>query len=86
LSEAALIKLEDEAILNALHAQAGTHQEIFVDGEFRRTGFMTGFPDSCEGFVEDAFAPIEWKGGTGTEGLPRTHNSLSGTASSTKSE
>jgi hypothetical protein len=23
-----------------------------VDGEFRRTGFMTGFPDSCEGVIK----------------------------------
>ena len=68
LHEAALVQLEDEAILSALDAQAATHQDIFVDGEFRRTGFMTGFPESCEGFVEDTFAPIEWKGGTGTEG------------------
>ena len=54
---------EDEAIFNALHEQTATHQEIFVDGEFRRTGFMTGFPVR---FVEDTSAPIEWKGGTGT--------------------
>jgi 5-methyltetrahydropteroyltriglutamate--homocysteine methyltransferase len=68
LSEAELSQLEDEAILAALQAQAAARQQIYVDGEFRRTGFMTGFPDSVEGFVPDAYVPIEWKGGTGTEG------------------
>jgi 5-methyltetrahydropteroyltriglutamate--homocysteine methyltransferase len=68
LSEAELSHLEDEAILAVLRAQAAAHQQIFVDGEFRRTGFMTGFPDAVEGFVPDAYVPIAWKGGTGTEG------------------
>jgi methionine synthase II (cobalamin-independent) len=43
LSEAELSHLEDEAILAVLRAQAAAHQQIFVDGEFRRTGFMTAF-------------------------------------------
>ena len=68
LSEAELSYLEDEAILAALRSQAAAHQQIFVDGEFRRTGFMTGFPDAVEGFVPDAYVPIAWKGGTGAEG------------------
>jgi 5-methyltetrahydropteroyltriglutamate--homocysteine methyltransferase len=68
LSEAELSSLEDQAILDALQAQAAARQQIYVDGEFRRTGFMTGFPDSVEGFVPDASVPIAWKGGTGTEG------------------
>ena len=68
LTEAALTRLEDDSILAALQGQANSHQEVFVDGEFRRTGFMTGFPDSVEGFVRDASAPIAWKGGTGSEG------------------
>jgi len=68
LSEAELSQLEDAAILKALQAQAAAGQQIYVDGEFRRTGFMTGFPDSVEGFVPDAYVPIAWKGGTGTEG------------------
>jgi hypothetical protein len=68
LSDAALAKLEDEAILAALRGKRVTGQQVFVDGEFRRTGFMTGFPDSVEGFVLDAYAPIAWKGGTGNEG------------------
>ena len=68
LSEAGLSQLEDEAILAALRAQEAADQQIYVDGEFRRTGFMTGFPDSVEGFVPDAYVPIAWKGGTGSEG------------------
>jgi 5-methyltetrahydropteroyltriglutamate--homocysteine methyltransferase len=68
LSEADLSRLEDDAILTALKGQAAAGQQIYVDGEFRRTGFMTGFPDSVDGFVPDTFVPIAWKGGTGTEG------------------
>jgi len=68
LSEAELSHLEDEAILAALRAQTVADQKIYVDGEFRRTGFMTGFPDAVEGFVPDAYVPIAWKGGTGAEG------------------
>jgi 5-methyltetrahydropteroyltriglutamate--homocysteine methyltransferase len=68
LSDAALTKLEDEAILAALRGQSATHQQVYVDGEFRRTGFMTGFPDSVEGFVQDSYTPVAWKGGTGNEG------------------
>jgi 5-methyltetrahydropteroyltriglutamate--homocysteine methyltransferase len=68
LSEADLSRLEDEAILTALKGQAAAAQQIYVDGEFRRTGFMTGVPDSVDGFVPDTFVPIAWKGGTGSEG------------------
>jgi 5-methyltetrahydropteroyltriglutamate--homocysteine methyltransferase len=68
ITDAELSKLEDEAIFEALKEQAAARQQIYVDGEFRRTGFMTGFPDSVAGFVPDAYVPIAWKGGTGTEG------------------
>jgi hypothetical protein len=68
LSDAALTELEDEAILAALRRQQATGQQMYVDGEFRRTGFMTGFPESVEGFVQDTYAPIAWKGGSGNEG------------------
>jgi 5-methyltetrahydropteroyltriglutamate--homocysteine methyltransferase len=68
MSETELSRLEDEAILTALKTQTAARQQIYVDGEFRRTGFMTGFPDSVEGFVPDAYVPIAWKGGTGSEG------------------
>lgn len=68
LSEAELIRLEDEAILTAIQSQRAASQQVYVDGEFRRTGFMTGFPDSVAGFVPDTYVPIDWKGGTGAEG------------------
>jgi 5-methyltetrahydropteroyltriglutamate--homocysteine methyltransferase len=68
LSDVALAELEDEAILGALRRQVETQQQVYVDGEFRRTGFMTGFPESVEGFVQDAYAPVAWKGGSGNEG------------------
>jgi 5-methyltetrahydropteroyltriglutamate--homocysteine methyltransferase len=63
-----LRELEDDAIRVALARQEATGIEIYVDGEFRRTGFLTGFPDSVEGFVAASAEGFEWKGGTGTEG------------------
>ena len=39
MSETELSELEDEAILTALKAQTAARQQIYVDGEFRRTGF-----------------------------------------------
>ena len=44
LSEAGLSQLEDEAILTALRAQEAAGQQIYVDGEFRRTGFHDRLP------------------------------------------
>ena len=68
LSEAGLRQLEDEAILTALRAQEAAGQQIYVDGESSaESGITTGFPDSVEGFVPDAYVPIAWKGGTGVK-------------------
>ncbi len=63
-----LRQLEDEAIRASLARQEATGIDIYVDGEFRRSGFLTGFPDSVEGFVAAPAEGFEWKGGTGTEG------------------
>ena len=65
LSEAGLRQLEDEAILTALRAQEAAGQQIYVDGEFRRTGFMTGFPDSVEGFVPERLRADRLEGWNG---------------------
>jgi 5-methyltetrahydropteroyltriglutamate--homocysteine methyltransferase len=60
--------LEDDAILTSLARQETTGIDVYVDGEFRRSGFLTGFPDSVEGFVDAPAEGFEWKGGTGNEG------------------
>ena len=63
-----LRRLEDAAILDALERQRATGIPIFVDGEFRRTGFMTGFPANVTGFIHGAAVATLWRGGTGEEG------------------
>ena len=67
LSEAELVILRTRRSWPRCGRERGAPAN-FVDGEFRRTGFMTGFPDAVEGFVPDAYVPIAWKGGTGAEG------------------
>jgi 5-methyltetrahydropteroyltriglutamate--homocysteine methyltransferase len=68
LSAEELRTLEDEAILEALGHQRRAGIDVYVDGEFRRTGWMTGFADAVEGFVPAGRAMLPWKGGTGAEG------------------
>jgi 5-methyltetrahydropteroyltriglutamate--homocysteine methyltransferase len=68
LSAEELRTLEDEAILEALGHQRRAGVDVYVDGEFRRTGWMTGFADAVEGFVPAGRAMLPWKGGTGAEG------------------
>jgi methionine synthase II (cobalamin-independent) len=80
LSEAELSQLEDEAILAALQAQAAARQQIYVDGEFRRTGFMTGFPDSVEGFVPDAYVPMNGRAEPAPKGRRRIRSLWSANA------
>ena len=63
-----LRRLEDRAILDALERQRATGIPIFVDGEFRRAGFMTGFPSNVSGFIHGAAVATPWRGGTGEEG------------------
>src|SRR5271170_7530504 len=38
--------IEDQAVFQALEAQKNRGIDVFVDGEFRRTGFMTNLADS----------------------------------------
>jgi 5-methyltetrahydropteroyltriglutamate--homocysteine methyltransferase len=68
LSVEELRALEDEAILDALEHQRRAGVDVYVDGEFRRTGWMTGFADAVEGFTPAGRAMLPWKGGTGAEG------------------
>jgi 5-methyltetrahydropteroyltriglutamate--homocysteine methyltransferase len=60
--------LEDDAIRAALERQRQAGVDVYVDGEFRRTGWMTGFSDAVEGFVPAGKAMLPWRGGTGAEG------------------
>ncbi len=62
-----LVRLQDEAILDALDHQRAAGVDVFTDGEFRRFGFMTGFTEAMEGFGAGDAALLDWRGGTGAE-------------------
>jgi 5-methyltetrahydropteroyltriglutamate--homocysteine methyltransferase len=68
LAADALRMIEDQAILDALELQRRVGLDVYMDGEFRRTGWMTDLIDAVEGFVPER-VPIEWRGpGGGVEG------------------
>jgi 5-methyltetrahydropteroyltriglutamate--homocysteine methyltransferase len=59
LSRAALTEVEDAAILEVLERQRQAGLEIFTDGEFRRSSWITDMADAVEGFVPQS-RTIEW--------------------------
>jgi 5-methyltetrahydropteroyltriglutamate--homocysteine methyltransferase len=80
----ALTALEDEAILAALERQRETGIGVYVDGEFRRDGFMTGFPANVSGFRHGVAVATPWRGGSGEEGAsPNTQLLIADTVRST---
>ncbi len=46
-----LREVEDEAILTVLELQRAAGIDVYSDGEYRRGGWSSGFPDSVEGYV-----------------------------------
>ena len=67
LSREALRAQEDAAIIHALERQRDIGLEIFTDGEFRRTSWITDMAEAVDGFVPQSRI-MEWRGpGGGTE-------------------
>jgi 5-methyltetrahydropteroyltriglutamate--homocysteine methyltransferase len=64
--------IEDNAVLQAIAAQQRCGIDVFVDGEFRRTGFMTNLADNVEGFEPSVLAGQHWRGDT--SGKPSSPN------------
>ena len=60
--------MEDAAILQALAKQKECNIDVYVDGEFRRTGFMTNFTDSVYGFESAVATAQSWRGDKGATG------------------
>ena len=65
----ALQTIEDDAVLRAIDMQKRCGIHVFVDGEFRRTGFMTNLADSVDGFENSALKSQVWRG-TATDQPP----------------
>jgi 5-methyltetrahydropteroyltriglutamate--homocysteine methyltransferase len=73
IDEAAFLRQEDEAVIAALEQQRRIGLDVFVDGEFRRRGFMTGFVDNVEGFEFTPAARVAWKGGNEPDTVSPNH-------------
>jgi 5-methyltetrahydropteroyltriglutamate--homocysteine methyltransferase len=65
-----LEEMEDAAILQALAKQKECNIDVYVDGEFRRTGFMTNFTDSVHGFESAVASAQSWRGDKGNRPSP----------------
>lgn len=61
LGRDALRAIEDKAILDALQMQRQAGIDVYTDGEYRRSSFLTVLTESVQGFGGGA-APREWRG------------------------
>src|SRR5215469_16963395 len=60
-SAAQLESVENRHILDILQRQKDIGFDVFTDGEFRRTNFMSDFTDAVEGFDFDDAVSRKWK-------------------------
>ncbi len=56
-----LRRVEDRAILDALELQRQIGLDVFTDGEYRRSSWLSNLADAAEGFVDDRVV-LEWRG------------------------
>jgi 5-methyltetrahydropteroyltriglutamate--homocysteine methyltransferase len=56
-----LRKAEDRAILDVLELQRQVGLDVFTDGEYRRSSWLSNMADTAEGFVDER-AILEWRG------------------------
>ena len=63
LSDDALERAEDDAIVAALEVQRAAGLQIFSDGEYRRSWFAGGLPSVIDGLVDnDEAISLQWEG------------------------
>jgi len=62
LDHAAFKRIEDRAVLDAIHLQEEVGIGIVSDGELRRRGWMSHFFESVEGFQSGAGPSLPWRG------------------------
>jgi 5-methyltetrahydropteroyltriglutamate--homocysteine methyltransferase len=73
LDRAALVAIEDEAIIEALRAQRATGIGVLTDGEYRRGVYMLGLVDAVDGFTLGSGPTMPWRVDSG-EVPPETAN------------
>lgn len=62
--------LEDQHILQVLERQKQIGLDVFTDGEFRRTNFMSDFTDAVQGFDFSGEVARSWKDDARKQGQP----------------
>jgi 5-methyltetrahydropteroyltriglutamate--homocysteine methyltransferase len=67
LDLAGLRAAQDHAIVNVIERQKNTGIDVLTDGEYRRTGFITGFMDAVDGFAAKRVRVQGWRGGSGSQ-------------------
>lgn len=65
-----LRRVEDAAILRVLEMQRQVGIDVYSDGEYRRAGWSTGFPDAVEGYVSGTPAVTPHFRGSGGAAAP----------------
>ena len=71
ISQDELRQAEDEAILAVLEMQRQVGIDVYSDGEYRRSGWSSGFPDSVDGYVPGTPAVTpRFQGGPGGVAAP----------------
>ncbi len=68
---AELQEIEDRQILRVLERQKEIGLDIFTDGEFRRTNFMSDFTDAVEGFDFGESVSRKWSDAVSKGGQPQ---------------
>ena len=77
-----LQEIEDRHILRVLQRQREIGLEVFTDGEFRRTNFMSDFTDAVEGFDFGDAVARTWKDDPTSGGAPASVSRVSGIVTS----
>jgi len=76
--------IEDREILRVLRRQEEIGFDVFTDGEFRRTNFMSDFTDAVEGFDFEVAVPRNWNDDAPQNEQPQTAvSSINGIVTST---
>jgi len=57
LDLAGLRAAQDQAIIDVIERQKNAGIDVLTDGEYRRTGFITGFMDAVDGFARGPSGP-----------------------------
>jgi 5-methyltetrahydropteroyltriglutamate--homocysteine methyltransferase len=64
---AGLRAAQDQAIIDVIERQKNAGIDVLTDGEYRRTGFITGFMDAVDGFAAKRVRVQGWRGGSGSQ-------------------